>query len=302
MLTLPEQMKKWIEVMDLMQHKHRYMATHFTGKKYVKDECDIFLDSLSSDIDRVNKLLSDRTTTRFFPVMIPEPMSIYETKRLVSALEKNSVPVKEMIVNHVFEAEGCELCAGKKKDQIRFLAEIEEGFSQYGLIKVPVFPNEIRGVEKLKGLAEYLSGDSRPAVPQKATLTVEKPLDYLAVEPDIEFILFGGKGGVGKTSLASSTALHLAHQHPEKKILVFSTDPAHSLSDSFNISIGNKITPIQWSVVSGQPPAQRGLWPGGCSVVSGEIDESSSKLKGKHSAFRIPYKSFRPRDKSGQVV
>jgi arsenite-transporting ATPase len=53
MLNLPEQMQKWIEVMELMQHKHRYMSTQFTGKSYVKDECDIFLDGLSSDIDRV---------------------------------------------------------------------------------------------------------------------------------------------------------------------------------------------------------------------------------------------------------
>ena len=44
MLNLPEQMLKWVEVMDLMQRKHHYMFTHFSGKKYVKDECDIFLE------------------------------------------------------------------------------------------------------------------------------------------------------------------------------------------------------------------------------------------------------------------
>jgi len=32
MLNLPEQMRKWIEVMDLMQHKHRYMSRVFSGK------------------------------------------------------------------------------------------------------------------------------------------------------------------------------------------------------------------------------------------------------------------------------
>ncbi|HKI49875.1 MAG TPA: ArsA family ATPase, partial [Desulfobacteria bacterium] len=47
MLELPVQMEKWIEVMDLMQQKHRYMSLHFTGKKYVKDECDLFLESLA---------------------------------------------------------------------------------------------------------------------------------------------------------------------------------------------------------------------------------------------------------------
>ena len=37
MLNMLSQMQKWIEVMELMQRKHRYMAVHFTGKRYVKD-------------------------------------------------------------------------------------------------------------------------------------------------------------------------------------------------------------------------------------------------------------------------
>lgn len=44
-------------------------------------------------------------------------------------------------------------------------------------------------------------------------------------------ILFGGKGGVGKTTCASSIGLYLSQYF---KTLLFSTDPAHSLSDSFN--------------------------------------------------------------------
>ena len=53
-------------------------------------------------------------------------------------------------------------------------------------------------------------------------------------------MIFGGKGGVGKTTAAAAFALALARANPEQKILVFSTDPAHSLSDSFNEEIGEK--------------------------------------------------------------
>ena len=247
MLALPEQMRKWIEVMDLMQHKHRYMAAHFTGKKYVKDECDIFLDNLSADINRVKKLLSNMHITRFVAVMIPEPMSIYETRTMIGSLEKMKVPVKEIIVNRVVESDGCPFCTAKKEDQRAPLAEIEESFSQYNLIKVPVFPNEIRGIEKLQGLADYFLGISGPISSPKAIQADEMTQASLAINPDVDFILFGGKGGVGKTSLASTAALHLARRNPEKKVLVFSTDPAHSLSDSFKLSIGDKITPISYS-------------------------------------------------------
>mgnify|MGYP003322791924 CR=1 FL=1 len=50
------------------------------------------------------------------------------------------------------------------------------------------------------------------------------------------FIFVGGKGGVGKTSISSATALWLANQG--KKTLIVSTDPAHSLSDSLETTIG----------------------------------------------------------------
>lgn len=47
-----------------------------------------------------------------------------------------------------------------------------------------------------------------------------------------KYYMLGGKGGVGKTSCAASLAVKFAnHGHPT---LVISTDPAHSLSDSFD--------------------------------------------------------------------
>ena len=49
----------------------------------------------------------------------------------------------------------------------------------------------------------------------------------------MRILLFSGKGGVGKTSLAAATGLRLAEKG--YRTLVMSVDPAHSLGDSFNI-------------------------------------------------------------------
>ena len=56
------------------------------------------------------------------------------------------------------------------------------------------------------------------------------------------FVFIGGKGGVGKTTVSAATALWFARQG--KKTLVISTDPAHSLSDSYEKNIGYNPTPI----------------------------------------------------------
>jgi arsenite-transporting ATPase len=55
--------------------------------------------------------------------------------------------------------------------------------------------------------------------------------------------MIGGKGGVGKTTCASAIALHFALQG--KKTLIISSDPTPSLSDIFEMEIGDRETPIR---------------------------------------------------------
>jgi len=56
--------------------------------------------------------------------------------------------------------------------------------------------------------------------------------------PDRRYIMFGGKGGLGKTTFSAATAYWLAKQG--KKVLVFSVDPQASLSDIFKRDIFGK--------------------------------------------------------------
>lgn len=59
---------------------------------------------------------------------------------------------------------------------------------------------------------------------------------------DSKFIFFSGKGGVGKTSMACTTAIYNADKG--LKTLIVTTDPASNLSDVFEQEIGHKITKI----------------------------------------------------------
>ena len=56
--------------------------------------------------------------------------------------------------------------------------------------------------------------------------------------PDRRYIMFGGKGGLGKTTFSAATAYYLAKQG--HRVLVFSVDPQASLSDIFQRDIFGK--------------------------------------------------------------
>src|SRR4029078_1077585 len=61
-------------------------------------------------------------------------------------------------------------------------------------------------------------------------------------------MLFAGKGGVGKTTVAASTAVRAARAG--RRTLIMSTDPAHSLGDAFEVVIGDtptEIIPTLWA-------------------------------------------------------
>lgn len=59
---------------------------------------------------------------------------------------------------------------------------------------------------------------------------------------DKQVLFFGGKGGVGKTTSASAMAL--AASKTGKRVLLVSTDPAHSTSDIFERAIGPEPVPL----------------------------------------------------------
>ena len=85
------------------------------------------------------------------------------------------------------------------------------------------------------------------AEPIEVTVTDRSDLE---TEPDPEgpledgpsYVLYGGKGGVGKTTMAAATALDAARRG--RRTLVISTDPAHSLSDAFETDVPARPEPI----------------------------------------------------------
>jgi arsenite-transporting ATPase len=76
----------------------------------------------------------------------------------------------------------------------------------------------------------------------------------------MRILLFTGKGGVGKTTVAAATALRAARGGA--RTLVMSTDPAHSLSDSFDAEIAAEPSELEANLFGQQIDAQARLEEG----------------------------------------
>jgi arsenite/tail-anchored protein-transporting ATPase len=76
-------------------------------------------------------------------------------------------------------------------------------------------------------------------------------------------LLFTGKGGVGKTSVAAATAVRAAARG--RRVLVTSTDPAHSLADALDEPLGDRPTAVR-------PPSGAGAWSGAGHLDAQQID------------------------------
>jgi len=73
--------------------------------------------------------------------------------------------------------------------------------------------------------------------------TVQQSMaQFVAQKPNLKYVFFGGKGGVGKTVMAGAAAVALAEQG--KRTLLASTNPVHSLSGMLDQDVFGQATPV----------------------------------------------------------
>ena len=242
LMEMPGMIRKWLEALDALLAKHRYMKKIFRGT-YKRDDLDHFIEGLAASVKEMEKLLKDHKQCRFVPVMLAEALSIEETLDLVRELQRLCIGVVDVVINRLYPKSPCLTCRHIRARQLQELVLVfhEPLFSNLRLWEVPIYPEEIRGMESLRSFWEGLT--EWAPTPREAPLSL--PLAPTRVDSppalpaqDMALLVFAGKGGVGKTTMACATALRLAQTYTGKRILLFSADPAHSLADCLNMPLG----------------------------------------------------------------
>lgn len=176
-------------------------------------------------------------TAEFVAVTRPTALDCAEVERLVSELRTQGICCKRMIINQLLEPSAsvaywntrCE-GQGKVLTELRSICDAKK----LPLIEVTDRPESLVGVPALGYLASLAyNGPDGP-----------KPL------PSGDVTFFGGKGGVGKTSMSSALAVRAATEG--QRVLIISTDPAHSLGDALGVKLSAKASPVDGFAGAGE--------------------------------------------------
>jgi arsenite-transporting ATPase len=255
LLQMPRTLGQVAAVLDDMQAKHRFLAESLGRRGYARDAADALIQEIATDAESLQALLRDPARCGFSWVLLPEILSVEESRDGVAALRRDGVTVREMVVNRLWPPPPgpCRLCEARRRAEAATLSGLGRAFAGLPVRGVPALDAEPRGLPALRRVAR--SGrplDVRPApakarraaAPKRTSSKTAPPTPWLAALAPAgrRLLLFGGKGGVGKTSCSSATALAVAATG--RKVLLLSTDPAHSVGDALGVALGDDERPV----------------------------------------------------------
>lgn len=181
----------------------------------------------------LRELFRDQDATEFCIVTIATQLAVAESKRLLAALRKEKIAVRHLVVNKLVQDEDqSQHMARIGRGQALCLQRVERGLvADHGLstVQVPYLDVEVKGVFGLKFMAD--------AAFETSPGSVFGDLFESGGPIATRFVLFGGKGGVGKTSSSAALAVKLADSGFTTAIV--STDPAHSLGDALEMDLSS---------------------------------------------------------------
>lgn len=225
LLELPKTFGALVAMLDLMQEKHRFMVRAL-AHRYRRDEADEFLHDMRSRVDALRRTLASGEMLAALLIARPEPMVTAETARYLDALRSMHVSVAAIVFNAVDTA--TEPASAPADD-------IDPTIPRFSIPRAAEPPRGVDAVLELSSRveidgvrphAEITSNGVRLRWSDPGT---SRPIDPL--ELTRPFTIVGGKGGVGKSTVACALAIAAADR-ARAAVLLVSTDPAPSIADA----------------------------------------------------------------------
>ena len=167
LLSLPEVLAWYMEKMFPIGRRVakvvRPVLSKVTSMPVADDEVFAAVARFYERLDGIREILADPETTSARLVMNPEKMVIAEARRTYTYLGLFGYAVDAAIVNRVLpESVTDDYFAKWREIQKEHMASVEEGFSDVDVRYLPLFDEEMVGIDRLRVLGEELFGNDDP--------------------------------------------------------------------------------------------------------------------------------------------
>jgi arsenite-transporting ATPase len=315
LLAAPDTVVAVADALEGLQREHRLIREQL-ARVGRPDAADRLIALLAGQAQETAALLKDPHRATFRWVLLPELLSVAESEDGLRALGRAGIRVAAVIVNRVLpDGPPCPICDRRRLAERASVRRASRLKRHGALHVVHAVVREPRGVgalarigrelrrqaavpsprERFGGQLEASRAASAPVLSLPAPGSVDWGEKHVqTTSPDAipafrgaSLLLFGGKGGVGKTTVAAATALRLARVRPSRTVLLLSMDPAHSLSDVFNATVGDRA-----AIVSGAPKNLQARELDAAAVLAARrtdleaaLDEIAEAVGADHSAI-----------------
>src|ERR671939_1927102 len=167
LLSFPDVIRWWMQRIFPIQRRAmglaRPLISTFVDMPLPSDKVYESVERLFSQLDALHGMLIDPRLTSLRLVLNPEKMVVSEAQRTSTYFHLFGYPSDLVIANRVLPPEVTdEYFAAWKQTQTRYLQRVEEGFQPLPIKQVPLFDDEVVGLEALGRMARALYGQEDP--------------------------------------------------------------------------------------------------------------------------------------------
>lgn len=222
LLSFPEIGRWWVEKIMPIQRTAvglmRPIVRATTGMPMPTDDVYDTVQELFGQLDRLNKMLLDPELTSVRLVTNPEKMVIREAQRTWSYFNLFGYPSDMIVLNRIIpDAVEDSYFTDWKQTQSRHRAMVEERFAPVPIKELPLFRDEVVGLERLGEMGDALFGEEDPAQVyfRGRTQTVERTPRGFVLDLPLPFVQ---KGDVNLVHLGDELMVQIG-QHRRSIIL-----------------------------------------------------------------------------------
>ena len=248
LFELPGHFQRFLNFLEVASSRDDLLAQRFGGR--ASRPADGFLEKWQATVRQVKEAFSAEQAEVLL-VTSPETFSLNEAVRCIDVLKESASEMRlgGIVLNRIVMSAGnCSRCRDRAVQGKKAVQFLKQKFPRVPRLIGPDPGNSLLGARQLQRFGDVVFAGVKanlaappPKSSSKHKLKFTK-IKWPVAQTRLSFTL--GKGGVGKTTVTAALAFHARSLNKDVHVTVCSTDPAPSLDDIFQKSIGDQMISV----------------------------------------------------------